>query len=287
MRPGEKLHGGNADLDEALLIAAAGIAHDGLDGPPGHVARSVDDVNPLVRGARSEHEDLAAEKAPDGIEVDHADRLRCRPGRRGGDVALRAGKSRLFSRERDEDDGPRCRAAGRHLPGQLEKDGNAARVVVGAGMHDSVPPCAEVVVVRAHDDARCGPLGLRAAQDAGDVVFLGIGGQHLEPRLHDTGGREKSVLNEPLDQLGTDPGETRQSFAALRELLLGEAPLLLDLTLAPDVHVQAGQLRREARVLPPLADGQRELVVGHDDEHRARLAALVGWPQRHRRDLGG
>ena len=55
-------------------------------------------------------------------------------------------------------------------------------------------------------------------------------------------------------------------------------PLALDLGLALDVDAHAGQLGGQPRVLALLADGQRELVVGHDHQ-RGRLALALG-PRR-------
>src|SRR5262249_59285009 len=95
-----------------------------------------------------------------------------------------------------------------------------------------------------------------------------------QPRVDDASRREEAVLYESVDQLRPQAGKGREGFPSVRQLLLGEPSLLLELSLAPDVHVQSRQLGGEARVLAALADGKGELVVRHDHEHRARLSAL-------------
>ncbi len=69
-----------------------------------------------------------------------------------------------------------------------------------------------------------------------------------------------------------------EHLAARAELLLAALALL---GLGQDVDVPAGELRGEPHVLPAPADGERELVVGHDDLDAALL--LV---HHHLGDLG-
>src|SRR5574342_384286 len=118
------------------------------------------------------------------------------------------------------------------------------------------------------------------------LAEAGHGLEGLEPRLDDTRRGKEAVLHEPLDELRTDARELCEGRPAVGQLLLREAALLLNLTFALDVHVQAGQLGREAGVLPALPDGKRELVGRDDHKHRPRPPALVGRAQGHRRNLG-
>ena len=57
---------------------------------------------------------------------------------------------------------------------------------------------------------------------------------------------------------------------------------LLELRLADDVELPAGELRGEAHVLALAADGERELLVGDDELH-----APVGLVDDDLVDLGG
>ena len=109
-----------------------------------------------------------------------------------------------------------------------------------------------------------------------------------------------------LDVVGRDPGHLQQDFRAgvgevlraaeavsvqqldgrLRQPDGGERPRgelahLLHPGFAVDVELPAGELRRQAHVLPAPADGQRKLVVGDDDLHRPVLVV-----EQHAADLG-
>jgi hypothetical protein len=61
-------------------------------------------------------------------------------------------------------------------------------------------------------------------------------------------------------------GPCRLQILDVDARLLLELPLTLALALRDEIDLPAGQLRREARVLAPLADGERELVVRDGDQ---------------------
>src|SRR5207253_2071849 len=82
---------------------------------------------------------------------------------------------------------------------------------------------------------------------------------------------EQTVLGKALDHLRAQARELGEGSLPPGALLFEKPPLFLHLALALDVDVKPGQLRREPGILALLADGERELVVRHDHEHRARL----------------
>src|SRR5439155_864401 len=101
----------------------------------------------------------------------------------------------------------------------------------------------------------------------------GVSGQTYAPRPAPDSG-----------QPGVDTRQHLERGALLDGHRLARGALGLDFRLALDVDAHARELRREARVLALLADGERELVVGHDDRRRG-LPLAVGLVDRHRRDL--
>src|SRR5207302_8807655 len=95
--------------------------------------------------------------------------------------------------------------------------------------------------------------GAASREDSGlRRALRGGGGSRLRLRQDDL-GRDRRLL---------DLGRGRGS----RLLGLPAGPLLLRrLRFAPNVDPATGELRGQTGVLPFLADGQGELVVGHDD----------------------
>src|SRR2546425_12110071 len=88
--------------------------------------------------------------------------------------------------------------------------------------------------------------------------------RRAEPRGH-----------ERFDELRAHPGELGERGAIRRRQAFARGPLGLDLRLALDVDAHARQLGGEPRVLALLADRQRELVVGDDDERRRLAVGLA------------
>src|SRR5437773_2318648 len=114
----------------------------------------------------------------------------------------------------------------------------------------------------------------------------------LAPGCHHSARRDEPRFDERLECLRRHAGEGGQRRARrLGVLRLGA--LGFDLALALDVDAHAGELGRQPRVLPLLADGERELVVGNDHQRRhvcltvglAALGRLLG--DGHRRHLRG
>src|SRR5712691_6517654 len=129
---------------------------------------------------------------------------------------------------------------------------------------------------------------LGRGQDGGGLLFAepGYRLEGLEPRARDAHRREEPVLGQTLDHLSAEAREFGERRLTPGPLLLEEPPLFLHLSLALDVDVKPGQFGREPGVLALLADGQRELVVRHDHEDRAGLAALLGRGEGDRGHLG-
>ena len=110
--------------------------------------------------------------------------------------------------------------------------------------------------------------------------------QRLEPGAHDPRGGVEARVRQAVHHLRADAGEAGDGLTSQHALLLVPAALLLHLALALDIDPHPGQLGGQARVLAALADGQRELVVGDDDEHRGLLALVHSLGHRHRGHLG-
>src|SRR5262245_66516522 len=93
--------------------------------------------------------------------------------------------------------------------------------------------------------------------------------ERLETRAHDARRREEARLGEAVHHLRAHALEARQSRATGGALLLLETALLLELSLALDVHAEPGQLGRQALVLPPVARGDRALIVWRHRDNSA------------------
>src|SRR3989442_1963801 len=144
----------------------------------------------------------------------------------------------------------------------------------------------------------CDPV-FGSREDGGRLLFAepGYRLEGLESGAHDAYRREQTVLGEALDHLRAQARELGEGGLSPGALLFEEPALFLHLSLALDVDVKPGQLRRQPGVLAFLADGEGELVVRHDDEHRAGLPALVrraegdrgilGWREGPRHEGGG
>ncbi len=140
----------------------------------------------------------------------------------------------------------------------LRLDGHALRSGRGLGL-----------VRRRHGLARGGgPRALRRRGPGGGVDVSGRGGAlDAVGALGPLGGRDGlASLGRLPDHLavGTlDPLALGPLLAAVAGLLLGQLGLTLDVDPPP------GQAGRQPGILALLADGQRQLVVAHDDRGRA------------------
>src|SRR5437899_2449517 len=91
--------------------------------------------------------------------------------------------------------------------------------------------------------------------------------------VHDRRRRAEPRRDERLDELRA--GERGERGAVHLRQALARRALGFDLRLALDVDAHARELGREPRVLALLADRQRELVVGDDDERRRLTVGLA------------
>ncbi len=89
---------------KARLIASPRIAQDGVCLDTRLEPHPPDDVNPLASGTCTENQELVSAETTDAVEVDHRNRIRCRPAARLAHVMPRSSSFPLLGAEGHEDD---------------------------------------------------------------------------------------------------------------------------------------------------------------------------------------